>query len=87
MFPILNLLRYFMEDNQVLIMACLILYSINRSYIIIYDADDDMEEGIAEVECACHQSVGNFSGILIQASIPVGEASSLKDFNFHWHLS
>ncbi len=45
MFPLLNQLRYFMKDNQVLIMVCLILYNIKRTYIIIDDNDDDyMEE-------------------------------------------
>ena len=35
MFPILNQLRYYMEDNQVMIMVCLILYNLKRTYIII----------------------------------------------------
>ena len=34
MFPILNQLRYFMEDNQHLTMACLILFNIKRTYNI-----------------------------------------------------
>ncbi len=50
MFPILNQLRYFMEENQRLIMACLILFDIKRTYNIIDNADDEMEESNAEVE-------------------------------------
>ncbi len=42
---LVKLFRYFMKDNQVLIMVCLILYNIKRTYIIIDDNDDDyMEE-------------------------------------------
>ena len=50
MFPILNQLRYFMEENQRLIMACLILFNIKRTYNIMDNADDDMEDGDDEVE-------------------------------------
>ena len=35
MIPFMNQLRYYMEDNQVLIMVCLILYNLKRTYIII----------------------------------------------------
>ena len=41
-----------MEENQKLIMVCLILYNLKRTYIIIDDADDYMEEGevVAEAQ-------------------------------------